>query len=446
MTAPAIETVPLYDELGALYLHELTRHGLQVAMLTHKWQRTDLLAPHSDLDVRVLLDRPPADWREWNHRLAAAHAGAVTHEVANRRLLEHPPGFAFTFSEAHRGRISPPELATWSLIHGHAPTVLNGVRWPQGDGASGPTPSNGQTAVHPDHGRPLLAGCACTRTTDGPTVEHLAEPKQPVAVGPKQPVGDTPTLQRWKFHAWSAPWSTLDERFYRGILGSRLGGRYQLAVDSTDNVTQDIPGYRRHCVAWHYLAPCWFAAAALATRTRFAGKSAALTQWHPVGLEQHAETFLRHALGAEPDIASRAPALRDLLRSAHVALDAAMRHVPSQTERSDFDETDGSQPTAWTMTAGMLRVRVARWLYYLDPPPGVATGYLITREAKELRAAAAVLRSLAADERTAEQRLAAGMAGLLPTVPTTPSVLRDALAAWERHHALVEDFLTLHST
>ncbi|MFE2426573.1 hypothetical protein ACFXJ5_07440 [Streptomyces sp. NPDC059373] len=374
MAAP-IETMPLYDELGALYVHELARHGLQVAMLTHKWQRNDLLAPHSDLDVRVLLDQPPADWREWNHHLAAAHASAVTHEVANRRLLEHPPGFAFTVSEAHRSRVSPPELVTWSLIHGHAPT-----------------------------------------------------------------------LQRWKSHAQSAPWSRLDERFYRGILGSRLGGRYQLAADSTDNVTQDIPGYRRHCVAWHYVAPCWFAAAALATRNRLPGKSAALTQWRPAGLERHTETFLRHTLAAEPDMASRTPAIRDLLRSAHVALDAAMRHVPAQTKGSNFNETDGAQPTAWTMTAGMLRVRVARWLYYLSPPLGVATGYLITREAKELRAAAEVLRTLAADERTPEQQLAARMADLLPTGPTTPAVLRDALAAWDRHHALVEDFLTLHTT
>jgi hypothetical protein len=93
----------------------------------------------------------------------------------------------------------------------------------------------------------------------------------------------------------------------------------------------------------------------------------------------------------------------------------------------------------------MLRVRIARWLYYLDPPPTVATGYLIAREAKELRGAASVLRSLAADGETSEQRLAARMADLLPTGPTTPDVLRDTIAAWDRHHSVVEDFLTLHS-
>lgn len=374
MSAASTAVRSLYDDLGALYVHELAEHGLSAAMFTHKWQRTDLLAPHSDLDVRILLAQAPAGWREWNRCLATAHSAAVARDVANRRLLEHPPGFAFTTSEVDRRRISPPELATWSLIHGHRPT-----------------------------------------------------------------------LQRWKSHAQMEPWSCVDERFYRGILDSRLGGRYQLAADSTDNVTRDLPGYRRHCVAWHYLAPCWFAGAALATHTRCPGKSAALAQWRPDGLEHHAELFLRQARGAEPEQVERPPSAQHLLRSADVALSALVRHIPVPTDSGRSKDAEGSQSIAWTMTAGMLRVRIARWLYYLDPPPGVATGYLIAREAKELHAAAGVLRSLAADGETSEQRLAAHMAGLLPTGPTTPDVLRDALAAWDRHHSVVEDFLTLHS-
>ncbi len=92
------------------------------------------------------------------------------------------------------------------------------------------------------------------------------------------------------------------------------------------------------------------------------------------------------------------------------------------------------------MTAGMLRVRVARWLYYLDPPPGVATDYLIRREAKELRAAAHTLNALAADEATPAQRLAAQMAALIPTGPTTAGTLRATLALWHRQKSTVEDF------
>lgn len=374
MNAAPTEVKSLYDDLGALYAHELAEGGLGVAMLTHKWQRTDLLAPHSDLDLRILLDESPADWCEWNRRLAKAHSASVAHDSANRRLLEHPPGFAFTTSEVNRRRVSPPELATWSLVHGHSPT-----------------------------------------------------------------------LQRWKSRAQMAPWSRLEERFYRSILDSRLGGRYQLAADSADNVTQDLPGYRRHCVAWHYLAPCWFAAAALATRTRCPGKSAALAQWHPAGLEQYAETFLNQARATTAGRTARPRSAGHLLRSAHVALSALMRHVPAPTNDRTIEDAGGSKAVAWTMTAGMLRVRVARWLYYLDPPPTVATGYLIAREAKELRAAEDVLRSLAADETTTEQKLAARMAALLPAGPTTPAVLRDALAAWEHHHALVEEFFTLHA-
>ncbi|NED88672.1 hypothetical protein G3I76_52425, partial [Streptomyces sp. SID11233] len=68
----------------------------------------------------------------------------------------------------------------------------------------------------------------------------------------------------------------------------------------------------------------------------------------------------------------------------HVALEAALRRIPADRRTGAGTEPSRSD---WTMTAGMLRVRVARWLYYLDPPPGVATGYLIRREAKELSAA-----------------------------------------------------------
>ncbi|MFD0427578.1 hypothetical protein ACFQ60_03440 [Streptomyces zhihengii] len=91
----------------------------------------------------------------------------------------------------------------------------------------------------------------------------------------------------------------------------------------------------------------------------------------------------------------------------------------------------------------MLRVRVARWLYYLDPPPGVATGYLIRREAKELRAAAHTLNALAADEATPAQRLAARMTALIPAGPTTAGTLRATLALWHRQKSTVQDFLSL---
>ncbi|MFJ2937281.1 hypothetical protein ACIO8G_31505 [Streptomyces sp. NPDC087219] len=356
-----VEAPPLYSGLGVLYERELDDHGVGAVMLTHKWQPADLLAPHSDIDVRVLLPQAPADWEEWNHSLAAAHTAAVGREVSHRRLLEHPPGFAFTVAEVDGRLVSAPELATWSLISG----------------------------------------------------------------SPRD-------FQRWKSRAQMAPWCEVDERFYRGILQGRLGGRYQLAADSTDNVVEDIAAYRRHCVAWHYLAPCWFAAAALSTRTRCPGKTAALTQWRPDGLDWYAELFLGRAEDRSP---------RHLLRTAHVALEAAMRRVPDANRPAG--QIDEQARTDWVMTAGMLRVRVARWLYYLDPPPGVATEYLIRREAKELRAAAHTLTALAEDEATSAQRLAARMAALIPIGPTTAAVLRMTLALWHQRKSTVQDFLSL---
>ncbi|MET8616766.1 hypothetical protein [Streptomyces albidoflavus] len=357
---------PLYPGLGALYERELDAHGVGAAMLTHKWQPADLLAPHSDIDVRILIPEAPTDWEEWNHRLAAAHTAAVGRDISHKRLLEHPPGFAFTMVEADGRFVSAPELATWSLISGS-------VR----------------------------------------------------------------DFQRWKSRAQMAPWREVDERFYRGILQARLGGRYQLAADSIDNVVENVAAYRRHCVAWHYLAPCWFAAAALATRTRCPGKTAALTQWRPDGLDGYAELFLGHA-DNRSDARPRGP--RHLLRTAHVALEAAMRRVPDAS--STVGECGIHADTDWVMTAGMLRVRVARWLYYLDPPPGVATEYLIRREAKELRSAAGTLNALAADETTPAQRLAARMARLVPTGPTTAGTLRATLALWHQQRSTVQDFLS----
>ncbi|MEV4078353.1 hypothetical protein [Nonomuraea fuscirosea] len=351
------ETSP-YVQLGTEYERELDHRGIPAAMLAHKWQPADLQAPHSDLDLRIVLAQPPQDWWEWNHRLAEAHSAVVARDIVNRRLLEHPPGFAFTLQEVDRRRVAPAELATWNMISGHART-----------------------------------------------------------------------FHRWKSQAQMAPWSRTDELFYRGILDARAGGRYRLSADSTDNVHIDLPGYRRHCVLWHYLAPCWFAIASLATRTRCPGKFAALAQWHPPGLEHYGQAFARQIRDRhDHPIAS-------LIRTAHAAVKAAIRHLPATAEHDE-----APRPTS-TMTAGMLRVRVARWLYYLDPPPATATAYLVRREARELRAAAGALRMFASEQETEQQRLAARMADLLPTGPTTERVLRDTLTTWRRHRGLVEDFL-----
>ncbi|MEU7576750.1 hypothetical protein AB0B50_04005 [Streptomyces sp. NPDC041068] len=355
-----------YTHLGVVYAEQLATHGAAATMLTHKWQAGDLIAPHSDIDVRVILDQAPGSWWEWNERLAAAHDQAVRLDPAHSRLLEHPPGFAFTISELDRNRVSPAELFTWSLA-----------------------------------------------------------------------AGNTTSLQQWRSRAQMMPWSSADERFYRGILDARIGGRYQLDKDSTDNVLHDLDSYRKHCIAWHYVAPCWLAAAALATRTRYPGKTAALNQWHPGELEAHAEEFLR--LATTPDAG---PPSDELLRTAHAAVDAILHRTPAPRALPEAAATDTE---AWTTTAGMLRVRVARWIYYLNPPPQTATGYLIAREEKELHSARKTLTRLADRVTSDDALLAKAMTALLPPGPTTANTLRDLLALWRRHHSVVEDFLSAHS-
>ncbi|KUN95319.1 hypothetical protein [Streptomyces caeruleatus] len=362
-----VRSTTSYTRLGAIYAEQLATQGVTASMLTHKWQAGDLIAPHSDIDIRVILDQAPGSWWEWNEQLAAAHHRAVLLDPAHSRLLEHPPGFAFTVGELDRNQVSPAEISTWSLV-----------------------------------------------------------------------TGDAAILGRWQSRARTMPWSRADERFYRGILDARIGGRYELDKDSTDNVHHDLDGYRRHCVAWHYVAPCWFASAALATRTRCPGKTAALDQWHPGELEVLAKEFLR--LSATCSDTESPPA--DLLHSAHVAVDAVLRRTPRPRSLPEASEAEAA---AWTTTAGMLRVRVARWIYYLDPPPETVTGYLIAREEKELRSARNTLTRLADRTSGDDALLVKAMTELLPPGPTTASTLHDLLALWSRHRSVVEDFLSANS-
>ncbi|MDT0467626.1 hypothetical protein [Streptomyces gibsoniae] len=356
-----------YAQLGVVYAEQLAAQGVTASILTHKWQVGDLIAPHSDIDIRVILDQTPDSWWEWNERLAAAHHRAVAMDPAHSRLLEHPPGFAFTADELDRNQVSPAEISTWSLVTGNAAT-----------------------------------------------------------------------LRRWQSSAQMLPWSRADERFYRGILDARIGGRYQLDKDSTDNVHHDLDGYRRHCVAWHYVAPCWFATAALATRTRCPGKTAALTQWHPGELESHAERFLRlSATTSDPGLSPT-----QLLRTAHITVDAVLRRTPPPRP---LQEAVDAKSAAWTTAAGMLRVRVARWIYYLNPPPETVTGYLIAREQKELRSARNTLTRLADLTSGDNALLVKAMTELLPPGPTTASTLHDLLVLWGRHRSVVDDFLSANS-
>ncbi|MEV7523760.1 hypothetical protein [Streptomyces sp. NPDC091371] len=359
----------LYESTAGLYVDELGRAGAHPLMVTHKWERPDLIAPHSDLDLRLILDAAPASWEEFNGSLATAHTAAVAVDSAHGRLLEHPPGFAFTAQELDEGLVQGAEVTTWSLLH-----------------------------------------------------------------------GQQERLGTWAKAAEVEPWTASDSRFYRALLRARVGGRYRLSQDATDNVHWDVIGYLRHCVAWHYVAPCWFAAACLATRSRLPGKLVALTAWRPGSTVGHAERFAAHA---ESDPQPREDP-RQLLRHAHAAVDAAMRHIcPPDADPPEEDPRVG-RARAWTMAVGMLRVKPARWWYYLNPPPGVATGYLIAREAKELSTAAPVLARLAEQGTAAEGRMAGAMAAVLPPpgTPTTTQVLRELLDRWRAAGSAVEDFLT----
>lgn len=292
------------EEVTGAFTQALSRQpGTAITVLAHKWQRKDLIWPHSDVDLRLRLDCAPDSWLDYNDALAAAHLELASTEPAAKRLLEHPAGFAYTAAEIDTGLVRPAEAAAWTPIGAHS--------------------------------APSAAG----------------------------------------------PWSLDDDLYYRAILAGRWNGAYRLSADAADNIIGDAAAYRAHCLLWHFLAPCALAAYALATRTRPAGKRAAITALNDPAVARLAD------LGR--DDYRQTPAPKELHRSVVTALAPLVRRAlarPPGTARTG----DGFRQLAAAIA--LLRTRPARIRYYLEAPAPVATEYLIAREAKELAAVRAVLR------------------------------------------------------
>jgi hypothetical protein len=111
---PAIEA--RYGSLVA------ARLGIPVVVVK-KWQNTDLVWPHSDIDLRIILGEPPADWISLNEQLAQLQRELVTGDPVLRRVLEHPPGWVFLRHEVDAGFVPAAEVVTWSPSFGEAATV-----------------------------------------------------------------------------------------------------------------------------------------------------------------------------------------------------------------------------------------------------------------------------------------------------------------------------------
>ncbi len=111
---------PIEAEYTAALRAELDDDAVQV---TRKWPDEDLLWPHSDLDLRLVLDEAPADWIALNVGIAQAHRRVVEVDPVRRRVLEHPPGWVFLRDEVDRGLVPAAELATWSSADGDPASV-----------------------------------------------------------------------------------------------------------------------------------------------------------------------------------------------------------------------------------------------------------------------------------------------------------------------------------
>jgi len=124
------------------------------------------------------------------------------------------------------------------------------------------------------------------------------------------------------------------------------------------------------------------------------------------------------------------------------AVHEAVRQIVADLHRpKDFEPVEDAA-TAWTTAVGMLRVRPARCLYYLNPPPGVVTDYLIAREAKELRIAKAVLLHAAETAPPERKALILHSAACIPDGKTDRHVLAKLLSDWQTHRFVFEELFT----
>jgi hypothetical protein len=328
-----------YIALGSEYGRAVEQRLGMSVVVTKKWQNADLVWPHSDIDLRIVVDQIPGDWLQFNEHLAAVQRELVEVDPVRRRLLEHPPGWVFLRGEVDAGFVPAAELATWSICH-----------------------------------------------------------------------GDPDTVARWQEQAVARPWTAEDERFYSGILAGRLDGAYHLEADSADNVLLEPESYAAHCVSWHYLAPVVFATASLLRHYRHVGKTDALR-----GQESTAVSWFGELAAAGYH---SAPATGDLLDRAHRAVDSLRQPARS------VDDTSAPSLAEVVSAVGALRCRLARYAYYLDPPVGAATGYLIDRETKDLHGATGILRAGLRKLPTSTRSLAERFLKLVPSPPTTRQSLR----------------------
>jgi hypothetical protein len=351
-----------YPAVEARYGHLATARLGAAVVVTKKWQDTDLVWPHSDIDLRIILDTSPADWIAFNEQLAQLQRELVTEAPVLRRVLEHPPGWVFLRREVDAGLVPAAEIATWSHTF-----------------------------------------------------------------------GDPTAVDAWRAHALSQPWSAADERFYHGIIASRVDGAYRLEADSADNVVLDAEHYGAHCVSWHYLAPVVFASASLRAHRRHAGKSEALLA--------DPDTTVARFLSLARNNYRGAPTPETLLAQAHGAI-AALPNLPPPTSSANATPTRAEVTSA----IGVLRCRIARYSYYLAPPPSTATGYLIDRETKDLHGAIRTLTAARATLPGPLGTLVERFLRLLPPPPTTRQSLRRFLDNTAAEPALLEDLFSADLT
>ena len=369
-----------YEEVTREYGGHVSKAlGSRYLGMSAKWQGEDIIIGMSDIDYRVILD-PHAgvdDWIKVDRACGEIHATLAARCRRWWRVLEHTPGAGLTTAHLVDDHLYHPEYRFWHV-------------------AAGPT-----DLLDPMNER--------LETKDWEIRDELYH------------------LKRFLY-------------FY---------SPYQQGIDPPINLEGVEAEYDLHSRCWHYFTPAMLSAASLLAGRRFRGKKLTL-RW--LQAEHPRETIFSRVLDmveARYKVPERTDlALRDAFDAEMFAMFEQLKgpvreslrllswpeglDMAAMKQRLTDDPSAGNARMALTDAVRFARIRLGRYLFYLDPPDGFDSAHPLKGEAMwvkvvygtPLRVGAAAL-GIEPGDRSAEE-IFAQMLGRALTAPE--KVALDAMA------------------
>ena len=301
--------------------------GPVYAGLTAKWQPDDLVPGLSDIDYRVILspEATPTDWVVADRACGEIHQQLARENAGWWRILEHTPGCGLTTAELADDQWYTPEYRMWQLCHGDA-TVLTPMR-------------------------------------------HFLDCR---------------------------PWDATDELYHlkRFLL---YYSPYQHDIDPPINLGAYETLYGLHSRCWHYFAPPMTSVAALVTRQTLPGKRAAfallMREFPQVEVVRRVVDMVDQGYkvaerSVEVAMKSFEAALYDAFGYFETVVRQKLQYVDWPAELSPAalkanlaaHATPAAARNQLIDAARFGRIRVGRYVFYLDPPAGFDFERLLRNE------------------------------------------------------------------